>query len=70
MDLNYKNHNLSLALKISNQHYYCNKCGYYIFDGAFAKTLVKFPSDYTYGTLFLNLRSLTCEEIIIKDLLE
>ena len=69
-NLNYNNHNLVLT-NYSNYHYNCSKCNITLYirvDGRFMA--VVFNQKNTNGKLYPELEKLTCEEIIIKNIIE
>lgn len=77
MILNYNNHELSVCYEFSEYHYYCNKCKMHLYDPinggddmtpwVLSFTIYKGVSS---GKMHNDLKNLTCEEIIIKRLLE
>jgi hypothetical protein len=77
LDLNYNNHNLFLDdKKYSSNHYYCAKCKYHFYNPSkISQTdseiwAVEFGGKNSNGIMLPELNTLTCEEIIIKKLLE
>ena len=69
IDLNYKNHNFQLTGGISEYHYFCTKCN--------VSMWYNYDSTYNFYGLFIDnlkdykkVKYLTCEEIIIKNIIE
>lgn len=79
MNLNYNNHDLSVNYNFSDNHYYCSKCEMYLYDplgGSYNIDITPWVLSFTMitdisgGKIHNDMKGLTCEEIIIKKLLE
>ena len=69
--LNYNNHDLTLANKLSDYHYICNKCNSIIYFTVTGSMWVIDFSKVSYlERIRADLENLTCEEIIIKNIIE
>lgn len=67
--MNYLGHDLYQdRLQISKQWYRCKKCKIRYFYGEFVSAF--YSSDHAYDNLKMVLKDITCEEYIIKSIIE